>query len=100
MRIEAITHLGRFFLLLLVLASVCFRRSDPWDRKSSQPTGSIKPERPQDESQRPDGMNIRAIEQKRIGKDDFRATGEVEVRYQDMLLKADEVWGNRPDARR
>ncbi|MCI0622665.1 MAG: hypothetical protein L0387_13565 [Acidobacteria bacterium] len=39
-------------------------------------------------------VDIKAVEQKRIGKHDFRATGEVELRYQDMLLKADEVWGN------
>jgi len=52
-------------------------------------------ELPQTESQWPDAMSdISAIEQRRIGKHELRATGEVKVRYQDMLLKADEVWGN------
>jgi len=39
-------------------------------------------------------MTISAIEQRRIGKNELRATGGVEVHYQGMLLKADEVWGN------
>jgi len=29
-----------------------------------------------------------------MGKHDYQAKGKVEIRYQDMLLKADEVWGN------
>jgi len=57
---------------------------------------SANQELPQTEPQLPDAMSdISAIEQRRIGKDEFRATGEVKVRYQDMLLKADEIWGNR-----
>jgi LPS-assembly protein len=39
-------------------------------------------------------VDIQAEEQRRIGKHDFRATGNVEIHYLDMLLKADEVWGN------
>lgn len=39
-------------------------------------------------------MTIQAEEQRRIGRHDYRATGKVEVRYQDMLLKADEIWGD------
>jgi LPS-assembly protein len=42
----------------------------------------------------PDTVTIKADEQHRIGKNDFKAKGKVEIRYQDMLLKADEVWGN------
>jgi LPS-assembly protein len=38
--------------------------------------------------------SIQAEQQRRIGKHDFRATGKVEIRDLDMLLKADEVWGN------
>jgi lipopolysaccharide assembly outer membrane protein LptD (OstA) len=65
-----------------------------WDRKVSCPQ-SIKQEQPPNESQWPDSMSdISAIEQRRIGKHELRATGEVKMRYQDMLLKADEVWGN------
>ena len=41
-----------------------------------------------------DEMTIQSETQTRIGKHDYRAKGEVVVRYQDMLLKADEVWGN------
>jgi len=41
-----------------------------------------------------DIVTIQADEQHRIGKNDFKAKGNVEVKYQDMLLKADEVWGN------
>jgi len=41
-----------------------------------------------------DIVTIQADEQHRIGKNDFKAKGNVEIRYQDMLLKADEVWGN------
>jgi LPS-assembly protein len=39
-------------------------------------------------------VTIQAEEQKRIGEHDFRASGKVEVHYQDMILKADEIWGN------
>lgn len=39
-------------------------------------------------------VDITAIEQRKIGESQLRAVGEVKVRYQDMLLKADEVWGN------
>jgi len=41
-----------------------------------------------------DAVTIQADEQHRVGKNDFTAKGKVEVRYRDMLLKADEVWGN------
>jgi LPS-assembly protein len=41
-----------------------------------------------------DLVTIQADEQHRIGKNDFKAKGNVEIKYQDMLLKADEVWGN------
>lgn len=48
-----------------------------------------------EEPQWPDPtVTIGALEQRRIGKHDYRATGEVEIRYLDMLLKADEVQGN------
>jgi LPS-assembly protein len=64
-------------------------------QESQPPTNVLKQEQPLTESQSPDDMaDIQSIDQKRIGKHDFRATGEVKVRYQDMLLKADEVWGN------
>ena len=39
-------------------------------------------------------VTIQADEQHRIGKNDFKAKGKVEIRYRDMLLKADEAWGN------
>ena len=75
---------------------VCFGRLGSLGQERQPPAGPVKQETPLGESQRPDGeMDIRSIDQKRIGKDEFRATGEVEVHYQDMLLKADEVWGNR-----
>lgn len=58
-------------------------------------SGSAAQEKAPAEFQWPDPtVTIQAEEQKRIGKHDFRATGNVEVHYQDMLLKADEVWGN------
>ncbi|PYV36485.1 MAG: hypothetical protein DMG06_30610, partial [Acidobacteria bacterium] len=41
-----------------------------------------------------DVVTIQADEQHRFGKHDYHAKGNVEVRYQDMLLKADQVWGN------
>jgi LPS-assembly protein len=42
----------------------------------------------------PDVVKVNAKEQHKTSKHDFRAKGNVVVRYQDMLLKADEVWGN------
>jgi LPS-assembly protein len=41
-----------------------------------------------------DLVTIQAEEQTKTGKHDFRAKGKVEVQYRDLLLKADEVWGN------
>ncbi len=41
-----------------------------------------------------DEVTIQAETQTRLGKHDYQAKGKVEVRYQDMLLRADEVWGN------
>jgi LPS-assembly protein len=41
-----------------------------------------------------DEVTIQSETQTRIGKHDYQAKGKVEVRYQDMLLKADEIWGN------
>ena len=41
-----------------------------------------------------DEVTIQSETQTRLGKHDYQAKGKVEVRYQDMLLKADEVWGN------
>ena len=90
------TDPGQLFLMLLVLVSCLLWPLGSQGQERQPPAGPVKQETPLGESQRPDGeMDIRSIDQKRIGKDEFRATGEVEVHYQDMLLKADEVWGNR-----
>ena len=90
------THSEGLLLLLMGLAFSLLWPVGSLGQEKQPAAGSTKQQEPQGESQRPDAMSdISAIEQKRIGKDEFRATGEVEVRYQDMLLKADEVWGNR-----
>ncbi|MFN8005592.1 MAG: hypothetical protein U0V70_00905 [Terriglobia bacterium] len=39
-------------------------------------------------------VTIQAESQTRIGSHDYQAKGKVEVHYQDILLKADEIWGN------
>jgi LPS-assembly protein len=83
--------------LVLVLILTCNRvcPGGALGQESQPPANAIKQEQPPNESQWPDSMSdISAIEQRRIGKHELRATGEVKVRYQDMLLKADEVWGN------
>ncbi|MEW5979548.1 MAG: LPS assembly protein LptD [Acidobacteriota bacterium] len=41
-----------------------------------------------------DTVTIRAVTQRRIGEHEFEAEGDVEVRYLDMLLKADKIHGN------
>ena len=41
----------------------------------------------QDQPEGDGAMVIKSIDQKRIGKDDFRAAGEVEVRYQDRTTE-------------
>src|SRR5438309_9623452 len=60
-------------------------------QEKQPPANAIQQEQPLNEPQWSDVI-IKAIEQRRIGKNEFRAIGEVEVHYQDMLLKADEVW--------
>jgi len=88
-------HSGTILLLLLSLAHSLLWPIVSLGLGEQLPTSSIKQEQPEGESQPPRGVtDIISTEQKRIGKHEFRATGEVQVRYQDMLLKADEVWGN------
>ena len=92
--LEWSTHSGSLLLLILLCSLICPVGS--LGQEKQPPPKDTRQEPAPSESQRPDGeMDIRSIDQKRIGKDEFRATGEVEVHYQDMLLKADEVWGNR-----
>jgi lipopolysaccharide assembly outer membrane protein LptD (OstA) len=91
---------GGFLSLVLVLILTCNRLcpGEALGQESQPPANAIKQEQPPNESQWPDSMSdISAIEQRRIGKHELRATGEVKMRYQDMLLKADEVW-EHPDA--
>src|SRR5262249_8274509 len=86
-------HFPSLSLLLLISSSLL---SCPFGTlaEERQPA-EIKQEQSPSEPQLPGPTtDIKAIEQKRIGKNEFQAIGEVEVRYQDMLLKADEVWGN------
>lgn len=80
------------FFLFSILASSLLRLNATLGQETQLPPKTVK----SNESGTPDAMSdISAIEQKRIGKDEFQAIGAVEVRYQGMLLKADEVWGNR-----
>lgn len=61
---------------------------DPITATAAQPPSVPSPTPGSDE------VTIQAENQTRMGKHDYQAKGKVEVRYQDMLLRADEVWGN------
>jgi LPS-assembly protein len=74
---------GMLFLLLL-----CSLPKGVQSQTSSAETPPL-PSSPSNDS-----VTIQAREQHRTSKHEFIAKGEVEVRYQDMLLKADKIWGN------
>jgi LPS-assembly protein len=62
-------------------------------QEAPKPTSALEPPAPNLQFPGPT-VDIQAAEQRRIGRHDFQATGNVEVRYLDMLLKADEIHGN------
>jgi LPS-assembly protein len=93
--LKSLAAISMLLVLIGPLASNLLKPGAALGQERQPPTNAIKQEQPLNESQWPDAMtDIKAIEQRRIGKYELRAIGEVEVRYQDMLLKADEVWGN------
>jgi LPS-assembly protein len=61
---------------------------NPVEAPAAQPPSILSPTPGSDE------VTIQAENQTRMGKHEYQAKGKVEVRYQDMLLRADEVWGN------
>jgi LPS-assembly protein len=75
------------FLLGILLLLCGFPK---WGQSQTSPAQA--PVLPSAPSNNP--VTIQAREQYRTSKHEFIAKGDVEVRYQDMLLKADEVWGN------
>jgi len=85
----ATRHLG---VAVVWLAYLLVPSTDSW---AQAPPPLVPQQQESAEPQWPDPtVTIRAVEQRRIGKHDFKATGQVEIHYLDMHLKADEVQGN------
>ena len=85
--------LGPISPLLAVLFWLCGLLI-PGSAQSREVAGESDTTRPLNIPAGDDVVIIQADEQHRFGKHDYHAKGNVEMRYQDMLLKADEVWGN------
>ncbi len=77
-----------WMILLLWPFRLSAEGQNPVEAPAAQPPSILSPTPGSDE------VTIQAENQTRMGKHEYQAKGKVEVRYQDMLLRADEVWGN------